>query len=103
VRKLVFVAALVGAVGLIGTAPALADTPGCVTKAEFRKVHKGDSMRRVHRIFDTKGKQTAYSSGGGYAFQIRDYRGCPQYSWVSISYERKSGGVWRLISKAAVW
>jgi hypothetical protein len=34
---------------------AVADTPGCVTRAEFRKVNDGMSMRRVHRIFDTNG------------------------------------------------
>ncbi|MFL6288926.1 MAG: hypothetical protein ACJ73L_11065 [Actinomycetes bacterium] len=39
------------------TAPevAVADTPGCVTHAEFTKVKDGMTMRRVHRIFDTNG------------------------------------------------
>ncbi len=36
---------------------AAADTPGCVTRAEFRKVQDGMAMRRVHRIFDTNGEK----------------------------------------------
>jgi hypothetical protein len=100
--KLLAALAVVTVASLALVPTASADTPGCVTKTEFRKVHQGDSIRRVHRIFDTKGKQSAYSSGGGYAFQIRDHKGCPTYSFVSISYERK-GGIWRLDSKSAVW
>jgi hypothetical protein len=101
--KLVAALAVVIA-GLALVPTASADTPGCVTKAEFRKVSKGDGIRRVHRIFDTKGKQTAYMSGSAYypAWQSRQYRGCPSYSIVSVDYERKAG-VWRVVSKFAVW
>ena len=81
-------------------APASADTPGCVSKAEFRKVKKHWAIGRVHRVFDTKGKQTFYTTG----YQSREYKTCknPKYSFVSVTYE-KDDGVWRVTSKTALW
>lgn len=52
--------------------PAAADTPRCVSKAEFRKVVRGMSPPRVARIFDTPG-QTLDGAGGGYA---QGYKSC---------------------------
>ena len=55
-------------------APASADTPGCVSHQEFRRISVGDSRHRVHRVFDTRGGQIfsrgqreerAYSTCGG--------------------------------------
>src|SRR5262245_29430318 len=43
---------------VVGASPATADTPGCHTKKEYRKVHKGMTKTRVHRIFSICG---AYS------------------------------------------
>lgn len=50
---------------LVGGAagPASADTPGCVTRAEFRKASKGMKMTRVHDIFDTRGRRVDYLAG----------------------------------------
>ena len=33
------------------------DTPGCVTRSEYRAVYEDDSISRVHRIFDTDGRK----------------------------------------------
>ncbi|HYJ70636.1 MAG TPA: hypothetical protein VEX15_23525 [Nocardioidaceae bacterium] len=73
---------------VVATTPASADTPGCVTKNEFRKVHKGMSRERVQRIFDNKGHQTYTYWISGDHYSGRDYRACrhPQWSLVSIDY-----------------
>lgn len=44
----------------------------CVTKAEFHRVHRGMSPRRVARIFDTHG---SFGGGGAGGFS-RVYRQC---------------------------
>ena len=95
-------AALVAA-GAVSAAPAAADTAGCVTRAEYRAVHKGYSMTRVHRIFDTAGKRAAIATSGGYGSQIRSYRTCSRFSAVSVSFFRRPGGIWRMDAKSAVW
>jgi hypothetical protein len=99
------VGAFVGAlalVGFVGTAKA-ADTPGCVTRAEYRSVHAGDRMSRVHRIFDIRGRRMSIATSGGFASQIRSYKTCSQFSSVAIAYDKEPGGVWRLAAKSAVW
>jgi hypothetical protein len=86
---------------VIGATPsAVADTPGCVSKAEFRSVKNGWAMKRVHRVFDTKGKQTFFTNG----YQSREYRPCknPTFSFVIVNYE-KTAAVWRVTSKSAYW
>jgi hypothetical protein len=51
-----------------GTAHADAGSPGCVTRAEFRKVdtHGRDAWTRDHvtRVFGTRGHVTSSGSGG---------------------------------------
>ena len=83
--------------------PAQADTPGCVTRAEYRAVTKGMTKARVHKIFDTDGRRQAISTSGGYAFEIRSYKTCAPYSAVSVGFEKKPGGVLRMSNKSAVW
>jgi len=90
------------AFGLTGmTVPAAhADTPGCVSKQEFRKVKDGFKKRRVHRIFDTRGRQTSIFRVGGETYESREYKPCS---------DRKYGFVWvdyvngRLDAKYAYW
>jgi hypothetical protein len=81
---------------------AAADTPGCVTKGEFRKVHRGFHKRRVHRIFDTAGKQTSWYSGFGTTYEGREYRACTSqygvHGVVWVDYENR-----RLSAKYAAW
>lgn len=77
---------------------ARADTPGCVTRAEFRSVSKGMRMRRVHRVFDTRGRRVDYvPGGGGYpAEQVRVYNPCRNdVDQINAGYVKKAG-VWRL-------
>ena len=73
---------------VVATSPAAAaqDTPRCVTKKEYRNVHKGMTKKRVHRIFDTRGRRDAFAQSGGHTAEIRSYRTCSRFSAVSISY-----------------
>jgi hypothetical protein len=93
-------AALATAPVVAGAAPASADTAGCVTKTEFRKVRNGWSLNRVHNVFDTKGTQSMFFNG----YQSRDYKSCrnSEYALVSVDYEKRNG-VWRVDSKFAYW
>ena len=62
------------------TAPSQAATPDarpCVTRGEFRQVHRGMTMHRVHAIFDFAGKQGEAS---------RNYRACGGARTVIIDY-----------------
>jgi hypothetical protein len=62
------------------------------------------TMTRVHRIFGTSGKRVSHASAGGYAAQVRTYRGCgSRYNVVSVLFDKNPGGNWRLDVKAAVW
>jgi hypothetical protein len=96
---------LVSGVVLVGS-PAQADTPGCVTKTEFRSVEHGWKKARVHRVFDTRGHQTYYDSGGAYSRpeQWREYRACfhPRWSSIEVDYVKRQG-VWRVSLKSAFW
>lgn len=87
------VIALLIAAGLtLGTAPAaVADTPGCVTKGEYKKVRKGMTVAKVHRIFDTKGKVTASGSSAGSRWQFREYDPCVGDGWVDVDYDKEHG------------
>jgi hypothetical protein len=90
--------------GAVATAPsASADTENCVTRSEYRRVDRGTPKSRVHRIFDIDGKRQAVARSGGYVSEIRSYRTCSEYSAVSISYEKRPGGVFRLAGKSAIW
>ena len=107
IRSTAVAAALAVGSLMLTAAPAQADTDGCVTKAEFKKVRKGWKMTRVHRVFDTNGKQSwftdAYPSLGIPAEQGREYRHCAsKYSIVTVDFARK-GGVWKVTRKSAYW
>jgi len=80
-------------------APAEA-TAGCVTRAEFRKVDKGSSLARVHRVFDTAGSRFYFDGGGGGLppAQSRAYDRCP--GGLATVFSEKHRGVWRLQDKS---
>ena len=81
-----------------------ADTPGCVTRAEFRAVHRGHKMARVHRKWDTRGRLRAKANVRGYRAQVRTYRGCgSRYNVVAASFSKTPWGRWKLSAKSAVW
>ena len=96
-------AALTTATLVVAPPAEAADTPTCVTRAEYRAVSRGMTKARVHQIFDIAGHRDAISWAGGYGAEIRSYRPCSRYSAVSIAYEKRPGGVWRLSAKSAVW
>lgn len=93
---------------VLSTPTAVADTPRCVSKAEFRSVRDGWSISRVHNRFDIKGQQDWYTDGyddpdyGWPDAQGRSYRACTRYGTVYVDYER-IGGEWRVSSKSAYW
>jgi hypothetical protein len=106
--KLIAVAA--SAVFVTGSAIALpaahaegGDQRPCVTRGEYRAVHKGMTKKKVHAIFDTRGKRQAISWSGGYASEIRSYKTCSPYSAVSVAYDKKPGRPFKLSAKSAVW
>ena len=99
-----FLSAIALALVSLAFAPlAAADTPECVTRAEYRAVHKDYSIARVHRIFDTDGRKIGGAKGGGFASQVRSYRTCRSLSSVVIQYDRSRGTIWKLTAKSAVW
>ena len=89
-------AAGIVAAPLAVVSPAVADTPDCVTKREFRAVKKGWHRDRVTNKFDTAGRIT-FQSG---SYVSREYRPCrnPRYSYVSVDFERG-----RVTGKTAYW
>lgn len=97
-KMLCAVALAVASVGLAAPPAQAADTPRCVTKVEYRKVH--DDMRRwrVHRIFDIRGRRVAIARRNGFTAEVRSYRTCRRGSAVSVTY-----GNGRVDSKFAVW
>jgi hypothetical protein len=78
---------------------AAADTPGCVTRSEFRQVHRGMPKSRVHRIFDTRG----FADSGGAGGYTRVYLSCDGVHAIYIEYNalssphRLAGKRWTLI------
>ena len=84
----------------LGGTVSLAQAGGqaCVNRGEYRQVHKSMTKRRVHRIFDSRGRRVAFSRNGRFTSEIRRYRGCPRRSAVSVAY-----GNGKVRSKSAVW
>ena len=85
----VLVTSAIASFGVVALAPAAsADTPGCVTRTEFRKVHHGMKKQRVHAIFDTFG---AFFDGhaGGYT---RIYNVCQPGYYVVVTYRGEHDG-----------
>jgi hypothetical protein len=81
-------------VSLAPAGPAQADTPGCVTKAEFGRVHNGMPKKKVHRIFDARGSLTGLGPP-----EIRHYEPCKAAGIVQVAYN--SNG--RVESKSGNW
>jgi hypothetical protein len=104
------VLALAVSLGVVVGAPvaAQADTVGCVTQAEFQRVHRGMSKTRVRHIFDTRGHRESVSSFGHHRDEFRSYRVCsswgsPRWSDVSINFDNYStrGRGMRVYSKSS--
>ena len=91
---------------ILASAPAAADTPGCVTAAEYRHVHKGMTRAKVHNIFDTTGK-SLFENPGAVHNSAREYRMCTAWqkatgdSKVQVQYNNYAahGGPQRVVYK----
>ena len=92
-----------GSVGLaimavpFAAVPAMADTPNCVSRAEFRNVQNGWSRARVARVFDIPGRSVAVRA----PLHARVYNDCwraGEFGYVSVFY-RYRNGAWRVIDK----
>jgi hypothetical protein len=99
----VVVALFVAAGFALPVAPAQADTPGCVTRKEYRKVGQGWTKARVDRRFDTDGNRVAIASSGGFKTSVWSYRACSRFSAVAISYDKDGTRPWKVVAKSAVW
>lgn len=104
-RHLARAVVLTAVAGLLAApAGASAATPGCVTRAEFRAVHKGMLTARVHDIFDTAGKRL-FINIGQVSNEAREYKVCghPRSggSFVQVQYNNyaTNGGPRRLSFK----
>lgn len=80
--KLIAVITLLVGSFFVAAPAAQADTPGCVTRGEYRRVHRPMTKKRVHRIFDHKGFFVD-GGAGGYA---RSYRTCTYRHAFTIEY-----------------
>jgi len=97
----VLIAPLVLVVGSAG-----ADTPGCVTHAEYRRVHDGMTRGKVHDIFDTTGT-SLFENPGVVHNSAREYRMCAAWraatgdSKVQVQYNNYAthGGPQRVVYK----
>ena len=72
----------------------------CVTKREFRRAKRHMKMKRVHRIFGTRGKQSYVYTIGGTRYVGREYKACRHPRWSMVSVDFKRG---RVTDKFAFW
>ena len=71
------------------------DSPGCVTRTEFRRVTRGQLLSRVHAALDTAGR-FGDGAGGGYS---RVYAKCAGTGRYAIEYD---GQTTRVASKVRI-
>ena len=101
-KSLLATGALVLAAPVLASAPAHADTPGCVSRTEFGAVQEGWRSSRVVEVFDTRGTQVSYRPGGTLEHQTRRYDACPGFlGLITVDFARTAGGTWRVTDKAA--
>lgn len=92
---------------LVALAPAAhadAGSPGCVTKAEYRKVKKGMTPTQVKNRFGTNGKITSTFNFDGYRSLTREYKACgSKYGSVMVSFDADPRKPLRLSYKFGMW
>ena len=98
-RKIIAAAMLVALCSLFApVASAWADTPGCVTRAEYLQVQRGDTRLQVRTVFDTPGGRLYYAHSGNLSVEIRGYRTC-RPAVVTVAFARVGHGPWQLVAK----
>lgn len=91
---------------LVVVQPAQADTPGCVSRQEYRKARNGTTRGKVHRIFDISG-MSLFENTGRQHNSAREYRMCAPWraatgdSKVQVQYNNyaANGGPQRVAFK----
>jgi hypothetical protein len=91
------------ALSVVAPVPVATATSGCVTRAEYQKIHRGDTRARVHRVFDTRGKRESLVESDGFRSEVRSYTTCSEFSSVTIVFDKHGKRPWRVFSKSAVW
>src|SRR4051812_1975479 len=99
--KTIVVAVLAAAVLIVGALawphPAEGATnPACMTRAEFGRIHQGQTQARVRAIVGSAGRVTLEDHGpDGYRFVSRDWRACgSRYGFAMVNFsttERADG------------
>jgi hypothetical protein len=79
-------AVLLGSGAAVVPASAHGHHHGCVSRSEYRHVHKGMTRHHVRHIFDTAGKRKAISHSGAGTSEIRRYAACHRRHAVLISF-----------------
>ena len=92
------IAALCVAGATLTIPTATADTEGCVSRKEHRRIEDGKSKRRVHAIYDTSG---GYLDTLGASSYSRIYVGCGAF-YTTVSYVEFPGGKHRVFAKSLV-
>jgi len=78
-------------------------SPGCITRAEYKKIHKGMTKAKVKQIAGTNGKREAHASAGGYRTEVRSYKTCSRSSAVAVSFSANPHKPLKVDAKSAVW
>ncbi len=97
-RKLIAAAIFVALFALLVPTPAAADTPGCVTRAEYLQVQRGYTRLQVRTVFDTPGARIYFARSGNLRVEIRGYETC-RFAVVTAAFAREGNGPWRLVAK----
>lgn len=98
-RKFIIAAvlSLAASLGVVAIeSPANADTPGCVTKKEWKKITYRMQMKRVHRITDTKGDLILLTPDN--TVMVRGYPECGA-GWLQLITYVKITGSWYVDAK----
>jgi hypothetical protein len=75
----------------------------CATRAEYKRVHHGQTKARVAHILHSTGHREGKSSSGGYRDEIRSYKTCSAYSAITISFSGKPRHKELEDAKNAIW
>ena len=97
-RRVIIGAALAATVtgaAVVAAAPAEAANPACMTRAEFSRIHHGQTQGAVRAIVGSSGRVTYTDASDGYRFVSRSWAVCgSRYGFASVDFsttERADG------------
>jgi len=79
---LVATTAVAAPLALVATPADAAANAACMTRAEFRKIHKGMTVTQVKRIVGSAGRISLSSA----PMVIRDHKTCTRFHVANVSY-----------------